>query len=79
LSITGISRVVVLAALRAGGVKVSPSEDDKYTLEKEGVPIETLVLPDPVERRMLFRFKYKYGIAIHWFFNPDQIPKDPPG
>ena len=75
MSITGIARAIVLEALRAGGVRVSPAGGDMFTLEKEGVPIETLVLPDPVEKRMLFRFQYRYKIAIHWFFNPDQIPK----
>lgn len=75
---TAVSRVVVIAALVAGGVTVSPAADDKYTLEKDGVPIETLVLPEFVEKRMLFRFQYRYRIPIHWFFNPDQIPRDLP-
>jgi hypothetical protein len=74
LSITGIARAIVLEALRAGGVTVSPAGGDEFTLEKDGV-LETLALPDPVERRMLFRFQYRYKVPIHWFFNPDQIPK----
>ena len=75
MSITGVARAIVLEALRAGGVSVSPAGGDEFTLDKEGVPIETLALPDPVEKRMLFRFQYRYKVPIHWFFNPDQIPK----
>lgn len=75
MSLTGVARAIVVQALRAAGVSVSPAGGDLFTLEMEGVPIETLALPDLIEKRMLFRFQYRYKVPIHWFFNPDQIPK----
>jgi len=61
------------SGLEKGGVDVS-SDGDNFTLAKEGVPIQTYVLPHGVGRKMLFRFEHRYKIPIHWFFNPGMIP-----
>jgi hypothetical protein len=63
----------VVLALKASNVEIS-IDGNKYTLAKVGVPIETLVLPQFIEKKMLRRFQYRYGVPIHWFFNPEMIP-----
>ena len=70
---TFVHRDIVIKVLKAGEVDVS-RDGDNFTLAKEGVPIQTIVIPLQVERKMLFRFQYKYGIPIHWFFKPEMIP-----
>jgi hypothetical protein len=72
VSDVSIDRDTVILVLKAGGVSVSLA-GDCCTLAKDAT-IETIVLPQRVERRMLFRFQYKYGVPIHWFFNPEMIP-----
>ena len=67
---TFVHREIVIKVLKAGGVDVS-SDGDNFTLAKEGVPIQTIVIPLHVERKMLFRFQYRYKVPIHWFFNPE--------
>jgi hypothetical protein len=74
VSDTAVSRDTVIKALKASNVDIS-RDGDKFTLAKEGVPIETLVLPQAIEKKMLFRFQYRYGVPIHWFFHPEMIPK----
>jgi hypothetical protein len=32
------------------------------------------VLPPQVQRKMLFRFEFKYKIPIHYFFHPEMMP-----
>ena len=73
MSDTQVHRDIVIKALKAGDVDVS-RDGDKFTLAKENVAIQTIVIPLWVERKMLFRFQYRYGIPIHWFFNPEMIP-----
>jgi len=72
VSDASVRRDVVVKVLKASGVDVS-IDGDKYTLAKEGVAIQTIVLPPHVGRRMLFRFQYKYQIPIHLFFNPEMM------
>lgn len=74
MSETTVSREVVLRVLNAANVDVLIGENGEVTLAKEGVVIETIILPDRVEKRMLFRFQRKYGVPIHWFWNPTMIP-----
>jgi len=74
LSNSGVSRDVAVAALRAvKGVDVSIGPDGEITIAKEG-HLETLIFPEELEKQMLFRLKYHYGVPIHWFFNPQMIP-----
>ena len=68
-----VSRDIVVKVLRRGGVDVS-REGNNFTLAKAGASIQTIVLPSHVGRKMLFRFQFKYGIPIHWFFHPEMIP-----
>ena len=70
MSDTFVQRDIVVKVLKAGGVDVS-RDGEKFTLAKEGVAIQTIVLPPQVERKMLFRFQYRYGVPIHWFFHPE--------
>jgi len=59
--------------LKAHDVHVS-SDGDNFTLAKEGVEIQTYVLPIQVERKMLFRFQHRYKVPIHLFFHPEMLP-----
>ena len=67
----------VVKVLKAHDVDVA-SDGDNFTLAKEGVAIQTYVLPIQVERKMLFRFQYRYKVPIHLFFHPEMLPL-PPG
>jgi hypothetical protein len=73
VSDTWVHRDIVVKVLKAHDVDVS-SDGDNFTLAKEGVPIQTYVLTIQVERKMLFRFQYRYKVPIHLFFHPDMLP-----
>jgi hypothetical protein len=73
LSNSGVSRDVVIAALKAAGVDVSVGPNGEVTLAKNG-RLETLIFPEELEKQMLFRLKFHYGVPIHWFWNPQMIP-----
>jgi hypothetical protein len=60
--------------LRQGGVDVSV-DGDTYTLAKDGVPIQTYVLPEHVERKMLFRFEHRFKIPISLVFSSRDDPE----
>ena len=65
---------VVIAALRAVGVRVSEGQNDEIIIES-ATRLETLVFPpEGLKKHMLFRLKYHYDVPIHWFFHPNQIP-----
>jgi len=70
---SGVSRDVAIAALRASKVGVSIGSGDEVTLAKDEL-LETLIFPPILEKNMLFRLKYRYGVPIHWFFHPEMIP-----
>ena len=70
--------------LRACGVDSSSptvvTADDKpeTKLAKGGNPEATLnvfALPDNINRRMLQYLSRKYGVPIHYFYNPDMVLK----
>jgi hypothetical protein len=73
MSDTTIPREEVLRVLKICGVQISV-DGDNFTLAKEGVTIQTFVLPANIGRKMLFRFQYWYKVPIHWFFHPEMIP-----
>lgn len=67
-----VSRDIVIAALRASKVDVSINGDE-VTIAKGG-RIETLIFTEEIEKQMLFRLQFHFGVPIHWFFNPHMIP-----
>jgi len=71
-----VHRDTVVKVLKATGVDVSV-DGDNFTLAKEGVAIQTYVLPLQVGRKMLFRFEHRFKIPIHWFFHPEMTPAHP--
>jgi hypothetical protein len=66
-----VSRDVVLSVLRAHGVECYPSElDSNVIVLTKGELYEAQALPEAIGRRMLDRFKRKFDVPIHHFFNP---------
>jgi hypothetical protein len=69
---TPIHRDIVIKVLVACQVGVH-QQGEQVTIATEKVPVETLVLPLYVEKKLLFRFAYKYDIPVHYFFHPEMI------
>jgi len=62
---------VLKLAPTAANVRIAIS-GNTVTLVKDGVP-EVIDLIDPVPRKMLRRFAYKYGIPIEYFFHIEMV------
>jgi hypothetical protein len=69
-----VSRDIAIAACKAvEGVDVSVGLTGEVTIAK-GDRLETLIFPEFLEKQMLFRLQFHYGVPIHWFWNPTMIP-----
>ena len=68
---------VLAAAPTVANVSVAVS-GNSVTLVRDGVP-EVQDLPDPVPRKMLRRFAYKYGIPMECFYHPEMCVKGTTG
>ena len=72
---SSVRREVAIIALRAAKVGVSENQDGTVTLIK-GNKIDVMVFEPELEKKILFRFQYRYGVPIHWFYHPEMIPTD---
>jgi hypothetical protein len=71
----GVPRNSVVTVLRAYAVSAVVS-GDKVTISRGSVdPPLVFEFPSVIHRRTLQRLSVKFGIPIHLFWHPEQIPK----
>ena len=72
---SSVNRLTVIQVLKRRGVGVSLGECNQVNLAKGGC-IETQILPDWVEKKMLHYLSRRYKVDIHFFWHPDMIPDE---
>lgn len=68
-----VERETVIRVLRACGVAVSQQVGIDLIILEKADNIEVHRLDLAVSRRMLQRFSRRFGVPIHYFYNPDHI------
>ena len=83
MAYSGVTRVIVLRALRAAGPphsskKLELLEDvtSYWVTITDGEDIALENIPPEVGRLLVDRLVYKWDVPRHWFYNPLMIPGD---
>lgn len=75
-----VTRETALKALRAKKLEVYPDTDSEYVTivppDNSLTGPECIPIPEILGNKLVRYLWRKYGIPIHWFWNPSKIPTE---